>query len=382
MVTCLGDPLIIGFSIIQIISSCGKWEFTLGPSCCACISEKNGEMHPAYKQDPFRKLPGFFAGREWPAWFNISGEFQLVVKLWEFDFLPPTLPPPPFFFLLLPGCGGWMTAPLDPHSTSSADVQAGNSQGGRRGVLQSATGQMVRSTGWSLLRDVVSKGWITCWGLKGTCGRQHFTGALERSSTLLFCCVLLTAGHRIPPRKMDGLLASMLLLWLLACHLPPFCSFLLFSINLLRAELQCCAAAQVSKCCCMRLRRCLRHWSSPSHIIIDAASRKKVSSEALSSEMLGYWRGPKGDAGSLAGACCKPPPAQAAHADGCLLQALLRCLALVPSMGVDGRGPSSSQWLEMFFPNSFLLPKGYLCPFLLGCCLGQTCRKKTHQSCS
>lgn len=34
--------------------------------------------------------------------------------------------------------------------------------------------------------------------------------------------MLLIRGHRIPPRKMDGLLANMLLLQVLAYRLPPF----------------------------------------------------------------------------------------------------------------------------------------------------------------
>lgn len=97
---------------------------------------------------------------------------------------------------------------------------------------------------------------------------------------------------------------------------------------------------------------------------------------ALSSEMLGYqgnlergwWQPSKGLALNL-------PHGQAVRAESCLLWS---SAALPGPRAWDGCGwQGSFQFakVEMFLSNSFLLPEGYLWPFLLGH-LGQMCRKK------
>ena len=87
---------------------------------------------------------------------------------------------------------------------------------------QPATGQAVRSTGQSLLQGHAQQGLNYLLGPRGHVWQRALCWCPGKEQHAPFCCVLLTAGHRIPPRKMDGLLASTLPLQVLACHLPPF----------------------------------------------------------------------------------------------------------------------------------------------------------------
>lgn len=204
-----------------------------------------------------------------------------------------------------------MAAPLNPLSTQPHCWCPGGDPGSG-GVVWRATAQH-RPRGDPCSGDRVSKDSVTYWGLRGACGRRHFAAVPERSSTFLFVACCWQQDTRYPSGKwMASWLACCCskLLQVPACHLPPFPpSSLSLSASWV---LSCCALQESCEAPCatqapMFLQpqhsRCSKReqgvwWST---VFCNGGVLEGTLSE---------------DADSLAGACCKPPPAQA-----CVLKA-------------------------------------------------------------
>lgn len=253
-----------------------------------------------------------------------------------------------------------MAAPLNPPSTQPHCWCPGGDPG--------SGGAVWCATGWSLLWGQGQQGFSYLLGPQGHVWQAALCCCPGKEQHVPFCCVLLTAGHQIPLRKMDGLLASVLLLQVPACHLPPFppsslslsASWVLSSCAVQEScEAPC--ATQAPMFLQPQHSRCSKReqgvwWSA---VFCNGGVLEGILSE---------------DADSLAGACCKPPPAQA-----------YVCWKLPPASPAALPGPPAWDgcgWQGSFhftkvkmFSNSFLLPKEYLSSFCLGY-LGQTCRKK------
>lgn len=236
--------------------------------------------------------------------------------------------------------GVWFVVYLAAAAPTASPTSRGRSWGGRSGVAcHSPTG----ATGRSPLWGQGQQGFNYLLGPRGHAWQRALCWCPGKEQHVPFCCVLLTAGHQIPLRKMNGLLASTPLLQVPACHLPPFPPSSL-SLSASWVLSSCAVQESLSEAPCVSQARMLLQ---PQDSRCSKRERGAWCSTAFcNAGVLSE------DADSLAGACCKPPAGQA-----------YMCCKLPPAAlpgppardGCGWQGSFHFTKVEMF-SNSFLLP--------------------------